>query len=230
MLGGVCARDQVRQCYRHDMEAQALISPGFHLAHCETKDCLNSSKHRIILSWRNSMSRSEYTPVQKFLHWTVFVLVLCAYLITFGEDFYSRGSPERMTVWWLHFSLGLSLLAFVIWRLLARATSTVPPLPSSMTHLEMTAAKFAHHLLYALLVLIPVLGIWLAELRGNELSFFGLFKIPQFITPDRELAGSVKEVHGFLANAILVVAGLHALAALWHQFYKKDNVLKRMLP
>ncbi|MEN5276342.1 cytochrome b [Brucella sp. TWI432] len=175
------------------------------------------------------MSRSAYTPVQKFLHWSVFFLVLFAYLITFGEDFYPRGSPERGTIWWLHISVGLLLLAFVVWRIITRVSIGTPALPDTMSPLEKTAAKFAHHLLYALLVLIPVIGIWLAELRGNELSFFGIFTIPQFLVPNRDLAGTVKEVHEFLANFILIVAGIHALAALWHQFYKKDDVLKRML-
>ncbi|WP_139975624.1 MULTISPECIES: cytochrome b [Brucella/Ochrobactrum group] len=176
------------------------------------------------------MPRPAYTLVQKFLHWSVFLLVICAYLVTFGEDFYPHGSPERSTVWWLHISIGLLLLVFVAYRIMVRAFVGTPAMPDTMSPLEKTAAKSAHHLLYILLVLIPILGVWLAQLRGNELSFFGIFTIPQFLAPNRELSGTVKEVHGFLANFILIVAGIHALAALWHHFYKKDNVLKGMLP
>ena len=176
------------------------------------------------------MPPSSYTPIQKFLHWSVFLLVIFAYLVTFGEDFFPRGSTERSNVWWLHISIGLLLLAFVIWRIIVRVFSSTPVMPDTLSPLEKKAAKFAHHLLYTLLVLIPVLGIWLAQLRGNELSFFGIFSIPQFITPNRDLSGTVKEIHGFLANLILIVVAIHSLAALWHQFYKKDNILKRMLP
>jgi cytochrome b561 len=40
----------------------------------------------------------------------------------------------------------------------------------------------------------------------------------------------VKEVHEWLANGLLAVAALHAAAALWHHFVRRDDVLTRMLP
>jgi cytochrome b561 len=33
----------------------------------------------------------------------------------------------------------------------------------------------------------------------------------------------------YVANGLLILAGLHALAALVHHFLLKDNVLRRML-
>jgi cytochrome b561 len=38
------------------------------------------------------------------------------------------------------------------------------------------------------------------------------------------------DVHGFLGDAILVLAGLHAVAAIYHHVLLKDGVLKSMLP
>ncbi|HEY1090070.1 MAG TPA: cytochrome b/b6 domain-containing protein [Burkholderiaceae bacterium] len=38
------------------------------------------------------------------------------------------------------------------------------------------------------------------------------------------------EWHALAANSLLIVAGLHAAAALWHQFVRKDGVLRRMWP
>ena len=75
-----------------------------------------------------------------------------------------------------------------------------------------------------------MLGIALTWLRGDTLTFFGLFTIPAAIAPDRELARTVKELHELSATAILIVAGLHAVAALWHHYIRRDDVLKRMLP
>jgi cytochrome b561 len=87
-----------------------------------------------------------------------------------------------------------------------------------------------HVLLYALLVVTPLVGIYLAFLRGNEVTFFGLFTIPAPIAVDREAARPVQEVHEVLANGLVILAMLHAVAALAHHFVLKDDVLRRMLP
>ena len=88
----------------------------------------------------------------------------------------------------------------------------------------------SHLLLYALLVAIPVLGVFLTWFRGDALSFFGLVTIPSPFSPDRAMAGFIKELHGLNANLIMIFAGVHAAAALWHHFIRKDDVIKRTLP
>jgi cytochrome b561 len=176
------------------------------------------------------MALTSYTPMQKFLHWALFALVIFLYALTFGEDLFARGDPAVDAIWRLHISFGLLLAALVFWRAVLRAVTGAPSLPAEMTRLESAAAKAGHLLLYLLLIAIPVLGILLTWYRGQELSFFGLFTIPSPVAPDRATARSIRELHSLCANGILIVAGLHALAALWHHFIRRDNVLLRMLP
>jgi cytochrome b561 len=87
-----------------------------------------------------------------------------------------------------------------------------------------------HLLLYILMVAVVILGVVLAFYRGDELTFFGLFTIPSPIASDRETAHSIKELHELGANALILLAGLHSAAALWHHFVRRDDVLARMLP
>lgn len=171
-----------------------------------------------------------YAGSQNAIHWTVFLSVLGLYGLTYVEDLFPRGDPNRDLVWWFHISFGLMLFALVVLRIGLRLLYGAPELPSEMTPLERWLAKVAHLLLYALLVAIPVLGIFLTWFRGDALSFFGLFTIPAPFSPDRATAGFTKELHGLCANLILILAGLHAAAALWHHFIRKVDVLKRMLP
>lgn len=171
-----------------------------------------------------------YGSSQKAIHWVVFLLVIGLYGLTYAEDLFPRGDPNRDLVWWFHISFGLLLFALVILRVSLRLVYGAPELPSEMRPLERWLAKIAHLLLYALLVAIPVLGILLTWFRGDALSFFGLFTIPSPFLPDRPTAGFIKELHELCANLILALAGLHAIAALWHHFVRKDDVLKRMLP
>lgn len=176
------------------------------------------------------MSSTSYRPVQKSLHWLIFLLVLVCYALTYNDLFFPREDPGRAYAWWIHISLGLLLLALVALRIVTRLALGAPPLPFTMTRLEAFLAHAAHLLLYALLIAIPVLGVVLTWLRGDALSFFSLFTIPSPIAPDRDLAHLVKNLHELCAYGILTVAGLHAAAALWHHFIRRDNVLTRMLP
>jgi cytochrome b561 len=181
-------------------------------------------------NWKTDMQSSAYAPAQKALHWLIFLLVIGLYGLTFGEDFFPGGDPGRDAVWWLHISFGLLLAAFVVLRVGMRLWRGAPQMPSSMAEVEKKLAHAAHFLLYALLIAIPVLGIVLTWFRGDALTFFGLFTIPSPVAPDREVARSIREIHSVCANLILIVVGLHAVAALWHHFIRKDDVLRRMLP
>ncbi|MET0639622.1 MAG: cytochrome b/b6 domain-containing protein, partial [Hyphomicrobium sp.] len=57
--------------------------------------------------------------------------------------------------------------------------------------------------------------------------FFGL-TIPPIIGPDKELAHTLEEIHEFIGNALYYVIGLHALGALVHHYFLKDDTLLRM--
>ncbi|WP_136621629.1 MULTISPECIES: cytochrome b [Mesorhizobium] len=171
-----------------------------------------------------------YTSAQKAIHWAVFLLVVGLYGLTYVEELFPRGDPGRALVWWFHISFGLLLFALVVIRVGLRLTLGTPGLPTEMSELERWAAKIAHLLLYALLATIPVLGILLTWYRGDALSFFGLFTIPAPVSPDRDTARFIRELHSLCANSILILAAVHAAAALWHHFIRKDDVLKRMLP
>lgn len=171
-----------------------------------------------------------YTRSQKSIHWTVFLLVIGLYGLTYAADIFPRGDPGRALVWWLHISFGMLVFALVVARVGLRLMLGTPELPMEMSELVRWAAKIAHLLLYALLVAIPVLGILLTWYRGDALSFFGLFTIPAPVSPDSATARFIRELHSLCANLILILAGVHAAAALWHHYVRKDDVLKRMLP
>jgi len=176
------------------------------------------------------MPSSSYRPIQKALHWAIFLLVLACYGLTYNGLFFAKGDPGRALAWWSHISLGLLLTALIAARLVARLALGTPPLPSTMSGAEMAMAKGAHLLLYLLMVGIVGLGITLTWLRGDAFTFFGLFTIPAPMVPDRGPALLVKDAHELCADAILVLAGLHAVAALWHHYVRGDDVLTRMLP
>jgi cytochrome b561 len=175
-------------------------------------------------------SSDSYGAVPQALHWAVAVLVLLAWLLgTFG-DVLPRG-PARAAGLFVHMSAGLAIVALVVVRLGWRLGDP-PPLPerTALGDWAERAGQLTHYALYALLIAIPVAGIVLQFARGGAVPLFGLIEIASPWPADRAFSRSVREVHEVLANALMILAGIHAAAALAHHWIFRDRTLLRMLP
>jgi cytochrome b561 len=125
------------------------------------------------------------------------------------------------------FSLGVTIFALILFRLFWRITHKPPALLSSYKAVERKIANGAHHLLYLLMVMLPLSGIIMAVYSKYGIKWFGLEFIKGLDNKDiREL---FKEVHEIVGIVILLVIIVHILGALKHKFIDKDDTLKRML-
>lgn len=160
------------------------------------------------------------------LHWITALLVVVLWVSAHFIDSFPRG-PARTNMRSVHVTLGLILavvlVSRIVWRRLAGAH-----LPAVGAPTLARLASAVHVVLYVLLVVEVLLGITNAWARGD--SFYGLFTIPSFAPDNRPLRNRIGGVHEFVANTILVVAALHASAALVHHYVWKDEVLRRMWP
>ncbi len=176
---------------------------------------------------RNTNDR--YGAVAQSLHWAIVALV--AAQIVLGVT--GAGLPvgmERLITLSRHKSLGMTILALMVLRLVWRLLNPVPALPAQLPRLEQRLARSAHWLLYGLLLAMPVVG-WISSSASNlTVSWFGLFTFPDLVETDKALAAGAKALHRGMAWLLMTVVSLHALAALRHHFLLKDTVLLRMLP
>lgn len=175
-------------------------------------------------------SSQTYGALAIALHWIVALLVLVSWLTgQFGDEL-PKGAP-RDTGLFVHVSVGLAILGFVMTRILWRLAD--PPPATERSALGVwgdRAGKAVHYLIYILLIAIPLVGVAAQFARGHSLPIFGLFEIASPWTEDRTFAHNVTEVHEMLANAIMLLVGLHAAAALLHHYVLRDRTLLRMLP
>jgi cytochrome b561 len=176
---------------------------------------------------RNSLER--YGALPKAVHWLTVVLVIAGWLLgQFLDDLPEALHPAGLVT---HMTMGTTIFLLLIIRLNWRFID--PPPPPEQTALGWIAeigAKSAHYALYALLVAIPIFGMLVQFTRGNAMPVYGLFEIPSPWLKDRALADSLLEIHQWLANTLIVLASLHAAAALAHHFVLGDRTLRRMLP
>jgi len=133
--------------------------------------------------------------------------------------------PLNTDYWSMHVELGFALAIVIAGRIMWRTSGglRLPPADTGVLHV---VAKATHYGLYLLLLAVFVLGIINAFVRGYNL--FDLASLPQ--VGDRAMRKPITHWHGFAANLLLGLAGLHAAAALFHHYIIRDSVLARMVP
>ena len=174
-------------------------------------------------------TRFRYGAVAQALHWLTAVLVIAAYFMGPGgseQRVYSSAVDfTRQT----HETLGVTVFALVLARLLWRWVDTAPEDPPMKPWMRYSARLF-HVVLYVLLIMTPVSAIVGAWLEGHPLTLWGFGNIGPMLSPAHDVGLSLASLHTTLGDIILWVAGLHAGAALFHHFFLRDSVLLSMLP
>lgn len=174
-----------------------------------------------------SATITKYGTTSQAFHWVTVALVIVLLVTGLAGDV-EADEPGNATFLW-HSSLGVIVLGLVILRVISRLFVTAPPLPSTMSGTERALARLVHLALYVLLFALPLTGWLVASNEGATVSVFGIASLPRLSWGAG--AGELwEEVHEVLGYAILVIAGLHALAALKHHFVDRDGVLRSMLP
>lgn len=176
---------------------------------------------------KNDVSR--YGAVAQLFHWIIVALVITQFVLANKVHHLPLG-PAKIVTLAQHKSVGITILGFAVLRLLWRLFNPVPAVPPTTPRWQRIAARVSHFLLYALLLIIPVLGWFMSSARNFPVSWFGLVTLPDFIEPSKPAYEFLHEAHETLAKTLFVVALLHAATALKHHFIDRDNVLRRMLP
>jgi len=174
---------------------------------------------------------SQYGAVAQIFHWLIAIVVLIAFIYGPGGSEHRIYLPARDFDRQLHETLGVCVFTLAMLRLLWRLTHRPPETqgPGWMRR----AAKIAHGLLYSLLFLLPITAISGAWLEGHPLTLLAGVQVaaPFGISPDsHDLGAQIAEVHSWLGDVIMWLAGAHALAAIYHHLMLKDGVLNSMLP
>lgn len=174
---------------------------------------------------------ARWGSVAKFFHWTTVLAILVQ--ATIGLVMVELPKrPSTIPVFTVHKSLGLTIFAFALLRLLWRAFDPHPAYPATMPRWQAVGARLGHALLYTLIFAVPLSG-WLFDSATalRPLYWFGLFKVPS-LTGGRDdaIKDFAEEAHETLFWILATVAAAHAAIALWHHFHDRDDILRRMWP
>jgi cytochrome b561 len=170
-----------------------------------------------------------YGTVAKFLHWGILILIIAQYVLAEAAEELEDG-PEKFATIANHKSTGMLILLLALARIGWKLANRGLPQPVPMARPQRIAAAAGHGILYLLLLVLPFSGWMMSTAAGYPTAFFGLFEFPMLMGENHDLHEALEEVHEMLFGAVATVAVLHALAALYHHFWVKDDTLRRMLP
>lgn len=179
------------------------------------------------MAMKNTQSRYGWVSVT--LHWSMALAIFGMFGLGLWMDSLSYYDPWYRQGPFIHKSVGMILLALLVFRLLWRLTNTRPQDASTLKNWERVTAHATHWALYGLMLATMVAGYLISTADGRAISVFGWFDIPatlQGIENQEDIAG---EIHEILAWAIIAVVAVHGLAALKHHFIDRDDTLRKML-
>ena len=166
----------------------------------------------------------KYGMIAITIHWLAFILV--AILIISGnimDDLIN--SDDRMEILQFHAPIGLSIGALFILRIIWWIFfDKKPPTAENDARWQQIASHLVHYSFYIVILLLVGSGIAMMILSGAGAVISG------------EVAGPLpnfddfapRAPHGIFAKILVALVILHAAAALYHQFFKKDGLLRRM--
>jgi len=172
---------------------------------------------------------THYTATAKLLHWLIALMIFG--MLGFG--FYMTGldlSPTKLELYSWHKWAGVTVFLLVLVRLAWRIGHRPPALPAHMPAIERLAAHAGHHLLYLLMLAIPLSGWLMSSAKGFQTVWFGVLPLPDLVGKDKALGDLLQEVHEVLNFTLAGLVLAHLGAALKHHFIDRDDVLARMLP
>jgi cytochrome b561 len=169
---------------------------------------------------------ARYSRPAIFLHWAIFLLVALALIAM--EVRGPRGSDSRVLWTGIHVWAGVSVLCLSALRLAWRLVHGAPA-PEAGGGLFAVGARALHILFYVALILQPLLGIVMTNVTGRPVTLMGTTLSFSLVGAHPDMRPTLHSIHALLGTSLMYLIGLHALAALWHQFVLRDGTLRKML-
>lgn len=174
-----------------------------------------------------SAQPNHFAPLARLLHWLMALLVIAMLFI--GAGMVASVSERHEWLIHLHKPLGVAILLLVIVRLFVRFSTRQPPLPADLPGWQVLAAKASHGLLYALMLILPVLGWAMISAAGDPVTLGIGVQLPAIVPANATLFAFLRKAHGYLAYLLFLTVLLHLAAALFHGWVRRDGVLQSML-
>jgi cytochrome b561 len=170
----------------------------------------------------------RFSIMQRALHWLMAVMIVAMLFI--GVVMVSTVAPTYWALVSIHKPLGILILLLVLIRIAVRLRRGTPALPADLPGWQAVLAKVSHVLLYALMVVMPLVGWSMLSAGGYPIVLFGPVHLPPIMPHNDALYAFLRATHALLAYVFFLTILLHLSAALFHALVKRDGVFTSMAP
>ena len=171
------------------------------------------------------------TAVERFalpsriLHWLMAPMVIAQLLIGVTMIASLSYYPLLLAI---HRPLGVLILAFAVVRLANRLTHRPPPFLATMSHAERRIATWSEYLLYALLLIQPLIGWAMLSATRFPVTLFGPVHLPGIAPHNIDVYAVLRECHSVFAFLLFATFTAHMCAVLFHTLVLRDRLIDRM--
>ncbi|NOH97023.1 cytochrome b [Vibrio sp. 99-70-13A1] len=169
----------------------------------------------------------NYNAVARAIHWVSALTIFSLFGVGLWMVDLSYYSEWYKTAPDLHRSVGILLAAVTLIRIVWKTVTASPSVEGKPY--EVIAAKLVHGFMYINLFALFISGYLISTSDGRGIDVFNLFTVPslgELFNNQSDLAGSV---HYYAAWVLIIMASVHALAAIKHHIIDKDDTLRKMI-
>ena len=170
---------------------------------------------------------SHFAPLARLLHWLMALMIMTMLFV--GAGMVASVSERHAWLLNLHKPLGIAILLLVVIRLIVRFSTRQPPLPADLPAVQVLAARMSHVLLYALMLLMPIVGWAMISAAGDPVMLGSSLQLPGILPANPGTFAFLRKAHTFLAYLLFFTVLAHLAAALLHGWIRRDGVLESML-
>ena len=165
----------------------------------------------------------QYSVRLAIIHWLTLLLFIAAVYLGHTLD-EMKVAADKLQLYPIHFIVGNFVFVLTLIRAYFLFKDGKPVPIEGGSAIANKVATGIQHLLYLLLIALPVSGMIMINSTGilNALQLHDASKLP-----DLEKF-AIHDVHGILVGILVLTIGLHVLGALKQQFVLKNNLLRRM--
>jgi cytochrome b561 len=168
---------------------------------------------------------NKFTGLTRVLHWLTAVLVFAALFVGFVMvNTVSRHGALVM----VHKSLGALILLVMVVRVVNRLTHHPPAWPPTIGALEGKIVVLSEKLLYALLLIQPLVGWAMLSAAGGPVVVLGSVRLPRIAPFDAQLFWILRQAHSVIAYTLMATIAAHISAVLLHTIVLRDRLIERM--
>jgi cytochrome b561 len=167
----------------------------------------------------------QFTVPSRVLHWLTAVLVFAALSIGFVMV-NSVGSYATLIM--VHKTIGALVLLVMVARVVNRMRHHPPTWPPTIGAFEGRLVGLSEKLMYALLLLQPLVGWAMLSAAGGPVVVFGAVHLPRIAPFDAQLYWVLRQAHSVIAYTLVAVIAAHISAVLLHTLTLRDRLIERM--